>query len=77
MSGWETGPMDYEIEDPADSYDDALVRAADCMILAQHAHDEAEATEVDDLSAMNLARANYFQMRAVALYQFAALIKDA
>lgn len=69
--------MDYEIEDPADSYDDALVKAADCMILAQHAYNKSESTEVDDLSALNLARANYFQTRAVALYQFAALIKDA
>lgn len=66
--------MDDEIEDPADSYNDAVAQGDKCMLLAQNAFIESEATEVDDLSALQLARANYFQTRAVAFDQFAALI---
>lgn len=66
--------FDDEIEDPADDYAGAMGQGARFMALAQHAYDEAEATEVDDLSTLHVARATYLQTRALSFYQFAALI---
>lgn len=69
--------FDDEIEDPADSYDDAVAQGDRCMLLAQNAYNESEGTLVDDAkAALQVSRAIYLQARALSFYQFASLIKD-
>ena len=65
-----------EIEDPADTYNDAVGEGDRFMLLAAHAYAASESVDVIDATALQVARANYFQTRALAFYQFAALIKD-
>lgn len=68
--------MDDEIEDPADTFDDAVAHGDRNMLLAQHAYEESESDKTVAWAAVAVARANYFQTRALAFYQFAMLIKE-
>lgn len=68
--------FDDEIEDPADNPADAILQGDELMDLARHHY--AVAGEDADLktAALQTARATYFQLRALALYQWAAILRE-
>lgn len=68
--------FDDEIEDPADSFNDAMAQGARYMLLAQNAFAASDDADLGHATALDLARANYLQLRALSFYQFAAVIKD-
>jgi hypothetical protein len=69
--------FDDEIEDPADGYQDAMIKAAESMARAQNDFSDAELISEHEAKLELLTSASYHQQRATALYAFAALVKDA
>lgn len=76
VTGGSPNAFDDEIEDPADNGADAIAQGDRCMALAQHYYAAASQDINLKTAALQTARASYFQLRALSLYQWAAILRE-